>query len=175
MRVKVNQGAAVPELAEQGWRVFLVKIQNDSGATANLRAVSPNALSVFEGGPTSTPSDKALQKSSTPKPDLDDRWLELQLFDSPPLRSTLSGLPLDYRIIQLYSRDAGKREARISFNVGQGTQDLGFRNDVDILFTALSAQSVTLRVQDEHGAPATASFLIRDAQHRVYPAISKRL
>ena len=32
-----------------------------------------------------------------------------------------------------------------------------------------------LRVQDEHGRPATAAFLIRDALDRIYPNISKRL
>src|SRR6185436_3675008 len=34
MRVKVAQGPAKPELMEQGWRQFLVKVQNDSGTTA---------------------------------------------------------------------------------------------------------------------------------------------
>src|SRR4026208_2347632 len=97
------------------------------------------------------------------------------MVDAQPLRQKLSGLPLDYRIVQLYSRDAGKREARISFNVGQGTQDLGFRNDADILFDAVPAQAVVLRVLDEQGEPTMASFLIRDSQQRVYPAITKRL
>jgi len=59
-----------------------------------------------------------------------------------PLTPTLSGLALEYRIVQLYSRDAGKREAKISFNVGQGTQDIGYRNDVDVLFTSLPASDV---------------------------------
>ncbi|MBO0861973.1 MAG: CehA/McbA family metallohydrolase, partial [Chloracidobacterium sp.] len=68
-----------------------------------------------------------------------------------------------------------KREARISFNVGQGTQDIGFRNDVDILFNCLPAADVTLRVFDEHGQPTTASFIIRDAQDRIYPPRYKRL
>jgi len=171
MRVKVIQGAAKPELVEQGWRIFLVKVQNESGTTADLRALSPSAVSLFE--PANTASDKALQRAS--KPNLDDRWLELQMFNSQPLRSQLSGLALDYRIVQLYSRDPGKREARISFNVGQGTQDLGFRNETDTLFDCLPAQEVVLKVLDERGSPATASFLIRDAQQRVYPALSKRL
>ena len=42
----------------------------------------------------------------------------------------LSGLGLDYRILEIYSRDSGQRSAKISFNVGQGSQDIGFRNDV---------------------------------------------
>src|SRR5438105_10214620 len=59
MRVKVAQGPAKPELVEKGWRQFLVKIQNDSGATAELRAVSPSALSLFEGANLSpSSSDK---------------------------------------------------------------------------------------------------------------------
>jgi hypothetical protein len=110
----------------------------------------------------------------TPR-DVVDRWLALNLFTQPPLKRELSGLELEYRIIQLYSRDAGKREARISFNVGQGTQDIGFRNDVDILFTSQPSADVTLRILDADGRPATASFVIRDAQGRVYPAQIKRL
>src|SRR5205814_4022373 len=49
MRVKVAQGPAKPELMEQGWRQFLVKIENESGATAELKAVSPNAIALFKG------------------------------------------------------------------------------------------------------------------------------
>jgi hypothetical protein len=171
MRVKVAQGPAKPGLAEQGWRIFLVKVENDSGTTAELRAVSPNAVSVFE--PADNPSDKALQAGGKAAPN--ERWLDLKMFNAQPLRSQLSGLNLDYRIVQLYSRDPGKREARISFNVGQGTQDIGFRNDADVLFDCVPAQEVVLHVTDEQGKPTTASFLIRDSQQRVYPALSKRL
>jgi hypothetical protein len=102
-------------------------------------------------------------------------WLELQTYDAQPLGKSLSGLPLEYRIIQLYSRDAGRREAKISFNVGQGTQDLGFRNEVDTLFTCLPARTIKLLVLDENGQPTTAEFIIRDAQRRVYPSQAKRL
>src|SRR5687767_14788534 len=45
MRVKVETGPARPELVEQGWRQFLVKVQNQAGTTATLEAVSPNAQS----------------------------------------------------------------------------------------------------------------------------------
>ena len=55
-RVKVAPGPAKPELAEKGWRQFLVKVHNEAGVTAELRAVSPNALSLYEGGAGSTPS-----------------------------------------------------------------------------------------------------------------------
>ena len=67
------------------------------------------------------------------------------MFRDRPLKPTLSGLALEYRLLQIYSRDAGQREAKISFNVGQGTQDLGFRSDVDILFTCEPAVPVDAR------------------------------
>src|SRR5581483_6667107 len=78
-------------------------------------------------------------------------------------------------VIQLYSRDSGRREAQIGFNVGQGTQDIGFRNAADILFRCLPASEVTLRVRDENDQPTTAMFIIRDPQGRVYPSQAKRL
>src|SRR2546430_1458911 len=83
-------------------------------------------------------------------------------FDWQPLQPALSGLKVEYRIIALYSRDAGRREANISFNVGQGTQDLGFRNELPVLFTCQPAQPVTFRVRDENGEATTACFIIRD-------------
>ncbi|MCI0523928.1 MAG: CehA/McbA family metallohydrolase, partial [Acidobacteria bacterium] len=169
-RVRVTQGAAKAELVEKGWRAFLVKVRNEAGVTAALKAESPNALAVYatsRGNPR--PPQRVTQR------DVTDRWLDLAMFNKPPLKPTLSGLELEYRIIQLYSRDAGKREAKISFNVGQGTQDIGFRNDVDILFNCQPAVDVTLRVMDERGKPTTASFIIRDAQGFVYPPRTKRL
>jgi hypothetical protein len=173
-RVKVAQGVAKAELVEQGWRTFLVKVRNEAGVTAQLKAESPNALKVFSRGPRGSSMDPRPPQTITER-EVRDRWLDLAMFNKPPLKPTLSGLELEYRIIQLYSRDAGRREAKIGFNVGQGTQDIGFRNDTDILFNCRPAADVTLRVMDEYGKPTTASFIIRDAQQHVYPLQTKRL
>src|SRR6266545_4674285 len=150
MRVKVQQGPARPELVEQGWRHFLVKVANESGATSELQAVSPNAVSVFESGSAKNPSDTffRLKGKTPPLTDPAQLWLDLQMFDKQPLQKSLSGLAVEYRILQLYSRDAGKREGKFSFNIGQGTQDLGFRNEVDVLFACAPAYAVTLRVPE---------------------------
>lgn len=159
MRVKVSPGPAAPEILEQGWRLFLIKVQNQAGATSALRVSSPNAERLF----------------NSPADDVSNRWLDLQMFDSQPLQPKLSGAELEYRIIQLYSRDAGRREGKFAFNVGQGTQDLGFRNETDLLFTALPAREIQLRIRDENNLPTTASLVIRDAARRVYPSPAKRL
>jgi hypothetical protein len=158
-RVKVARGLAEAELVEGGWRHFLVKVQNEAGVTARLHAESPNAAKL----------------PGSPETQVSDRWLDLMTFDSQPLTPTLSGLRLEYRIIELYSRDAGQREAKVSFNVGQGTQDLGFRNELPVLFTCRPAQPITLRVRDESGEATTGSFTIRDKLGRVYPSPNKRL
>ena len=47
-RVKATQGPAAPELHQGGWSVFLVKVHNEAGVTADLAARSPNALPVFK-------------------------------------------------------------------------------------------------------------------------------
>ena len=159
MRVKVAQGPADPYLMQHGWTQFLVKVNNQAGVTAALKTQSPNAARLH----------------NSPAEAIDDRWLEVQTFDVQPLTKTLSGLELEYRLVQLYSRDAGKREARMGFNVGQGTQDIGFRNEIDILFTCRPAVEITLNVKDEEGQPTTGMFEIRDALGRVYPSQAKRL
>jgi len=82
---------------------------------------------------------------------------------------------VEYRILQLYSRDAGQREATLSMHVGQGTQDLGFRSEVPILFNSRSAIDIPLVIHDYDGQPTTCSLLIRDQQRRVYPNPSRRL
>jgi hypothetical protein len=158
-RVKAQQGPAQPVLVEQGWRTFLVKVHNEAGITAVLNATSPNAGPV----PNQPPGSNVR------------RWMDLQMVNRQPMRERLSGLEVEYKILQLYSRDAGKREAKLAFDVGQGTQDLGFRSEVDLLFTARPAVKVTLRVLDHDDTPATGSFLIRDAFGRVYPSQAKRL
>ena len=157
-RVKVEPGPAGRRLVEQGWSQFLVKIHNEAGVTAPLKATSPQALSMF----------------NAPKEQMEDRWMELKMFDDRPLQRTLSGVRLEYRIVQIYSRDAGKRAAVVSFDVGQGSQDLGFRNDVTLTFDAAASIPLTFRVKDADGTPSTAAFVVRDPQGRVYPSQAKR-
>jgi hypothetical protein len=169
-RVKATQGQAPARLVQLGWAVFVVKVQNEAGVTAPLVAESPNAAPLHKRS-TGSPEPKV----SVPASEIPQRWMDVKMFDDRPLNKSLSGLALEYRLIQISSRDAGPREAKIKFNVGQGTQDLGFRSDVDILFQCAPAVPVVLDVRDDDGRPTMASFLFRDAQGRVYPAQSRRL
>jgi len=153
-RVIVEAGPAKPVLIENEWRQYLVKVENRAGVTARLRVESPQ-----------TESFKSHVKKVDP-----DRWLKLKMFEGRPLRAKLSGVGLEYRIIQIHSRDRGKKSSVIGFNVGQGSQDLGFRNDVMMTFDCLPTFPVTLKIFDEEGAPTTAGFIVRDPAGRTYPS-----
>jgi hypothetical protein len=169
-RVSVVPGPAPRELVQQGWRTFLVKVHNQAGINPELKLESPNVAPLYRGS-TGSPRPKIDISPS----DVRDRWLDASFFTNNPLQKRLSGLALEYRVLQLYSRDAGQREATLGFNVGQGTQDLGFRNETPVLFKCLSAISVKVNVADVDGRPTTASFVIRDRLGRVYPNPARRL
>jgi hypothetical protein len=173
-RVKVAEGPVKKELMQQGWRAFLVKVHNEAGINPVLLAESPNALPVYEKGKGAREEPRKDQKLVNPE-DVPDRFLDLNMLQREPLKDKLSGLLVEYRVLLLYSRDAGQREASLSFHIGAGTQDIGFRNAVPILFNCKSAVAVKLQIHDVDGEPTTANFIIRDAQDRVYPLPSRRL
>ncbi len=167
-RVKVARGDAVADLAQGGTRAFLVKVINLAHVTSPLRVQSPNAAATVESyrvRPSATPITTS---------DIRDRWTQLNFFRKPPLQERLSGLEIEYVILEIFSRDAGQRAAVLGFDVGQGTQDIGFRNDISILFNATPTRNIKLAIKDEKGNPTTASLTIHDRRDRLYPNPSKR-
>jgi hypothetical protein len=163
-RVKVSKGAASPRLIQGGWSSFIVKIHNDAHVTAQLEVESPHSLPPMHrtsGKPT------VLEKDVITPGQASNRFLELHVYRNRPLLPNLSGLGLEYAVVQIYSKDAGSREAEIGFNIGQGTQDIGFRNTINILFDVRPSVKVTLQVKDDDGSPAMASFLITDGIERM--------
>src|SRR5215471_295173 len=79
-RVKVSQGPAKAELVEQGWRTFLVKVRNEAGVTAQLKAESVQALPVYARSQESPQSPLSHSpKPSVKQSDVAERWLELNV------------------------------------------------------------------------------------------------
>jgi len=75
------------------------------------------------------------------------------------LLPNLSGLRLEYGVLQVYSKDAGQREAEIGFNIGQGTQDIGSQcNPYFIQYTSVCKSD--LRIQDDDGFVGNGFFCI---------------
>ena len=169
-RVKADPGPAPAILVQGEWRLFLVKVFNQSGVTSELKLTSPNAALVFR------PSTAAARPAPGLTPaDVADRWMDHAKVNVRPLSPKLSGLAVEYRPFWIYSRDAGRREGRLKFDVGQGSEDLGFRSDLDVLFVCEPATKVALEVLDVDGKPTTAAFVFRDALGRTYPSASRRL
>jgi hypothetical protein len=163
-RVKVFRGPAKAQLIQNGWVSYLVKVHNEAGVTAKLEVQSPNAeLPLHAPSFDHRVDDK---KKLTPG-QVANRFLEIQLYRSRPMLAHLSGLKLEYGILQIYSKDAAQREAEIGFNVGQGTQDIGFRNTINILFNISASVKLTLNIKDDDGSPTMASFLITDGIERI--------
>ena len=147
-RVKVERGPAQAQLIEGGWTSYLVKVHNDADVNAELVVESPNAMPILH---RSSNEHRALLENTLSPGQVANRFLELAMYQNRPLHKNLSGLKLEYVVLQAYSREAGRREAKIGFHVGQGTQDIGFRNTVDVLFDVAPAVDVMFNVIDERG------------------------
>jgi hypothetical protein len=111
-KLETQPGSAKPELAEQGWCVFLVKLYNTPGlANVELEADSPNAQPMQRRS-TSAQAPKVVSAGEVGK-----RFLDLMMYGNQPLVRNLSGLELEYRILQIYCRDAGRKEALLGFSL----------------------------------------------------------
>ncbi|WP_229254365.1 CehA/McbA family metallohydrolase [Dyadobacter sp. NIV53] len=178
-RVKVDRGMAAPKLVQGGWTSFLVKINNEAGVTAKLEVESPNAAKPVH----SWSFDSRVKKENMISPgQVANRFLEVQMYTNRPLQPNLSGLKLEYAVVQIFCKDAGKREAEIGYNVGQGSQDIGFRNTIPVLFEVEPSIKVNMQVKDEDGSATMGSFLITSATDHpagkltgIYPLPSRRV
>jgi hypothetical protein len=112
-RVKAARGPRRARLTLDQPTLMLVKVHNEAGVRHGLLVKSEQLI---------VPDKKEA-----------DRWVEASI--APLGAKGLSGRKLEYRILKLTARQSGKREATLTFDVGQGTQDLGFRAEVPVLFT----------------------------------------
>jgi len=165
-RVKVARGPAEPTLQQAGWTPVLVKIVNESTVKKPLKIASPQSGAVYSGRGERNPKDD---------PKIVERFLELEMFTDPPMTKELSGLGVEYALALIYSSDAGKREATIGFDIGQGNQDLGFRAETAVLFEVKPAIKVKVSVTDFDGKPTVGRFTFTDAAGHVSPPQPKRL
>ena len=176
-RVKVQRGPAPVVLQQAGYTPVLVKILNESTVTKRLRIVSPQAGPPY-AGVAELSMKRQQQEGLRPNENTartTDRFLHVEMFASPPMTDSLSGLEVEYAIALIYSSEAGKREATIGFDVAQGNQDLGFRGEVPVLFEIRKARPVRLIIRDADGEPTVAKLLFRDSAGHVCPPQPRRL
>jgi hypothetical protein len=163
-RVKLALGESDATLQQQGWRAFLVRVHNEPRVSARLAVSSKN----------SQPTMDFAREGTIRADDVKQRWMKVEMIDKKPMNPRLSGLQVEYRIITIFSRDAGDREGHIAFNIGHGTQDVGFRNDLHVLFHCEPAVKVAFIIKDVDGTPTTGSLVIQDRQGQLYPLPARR-
>lgn len=105
MRVKLERGPAEARLTTGKPSAFVVRIENEARTSATLH------LRVREVGSR-------------------DRWLRHELGE----KGKLTGSRVQRLTLTLTPDAAGMREALFVADIGQGTQDLGFRAELAILF-----------------------------------------
>jgi len=107
-RVKVGRGPFTPDLIRGRTAHAVVRVINQSGGRPRLAAHAR-----YAGG--ASPFAVAVATAGGLTPDL-------------------SGGPVDYRLLTIRCETAGRHELTVGFDAGQGTQDLGFRGEVPVLF-----------------------------------------
>ncbi len=108
-RVKVARGKGPAELVQGREGVFLIEVANDAGAKGQMR------LRISSGPDTAGLFTADLVRKGA----VGDR---------------LDGTSLQYLLVTVRCREAGRREAVFLLDAGQGTQDLGFRSEIPVLF-----------------------------------------
>ena len=112
-RISVERAAAPARLVEQGWRAYLVKVRNEAGVTGVLSMESPAGATCLP--PRHRPGDGS---SIGPAGRHHGSVARSGHLRQKPMEPQLSGLDLEYRIVLLYSRDRGRREAQLGAIAG---------------------------------------------------------
>ena len=113
-------------LMQNNWTTFLVKVHNRGYVRTPLDVSSPQLL---------TAEEVAIAEAGEANKSNDwHRWIAIKVINDPPMQKPLSGERLDYRIIQIFSRDSGTRAADIKVNLMGGQVTSGHYADVSLLF-----------------------------------------
>jgi hypothetical protein len=114
-RVEVSTKISKYALQQSGWTNYLVKIENKAAYAGRLKVQSPNAEALFveTRDETSMRPEEMLTKQQ-----LQERYLAVNLYRNTPLSPTLSGNPVEYAILQLYTKRSGSLQADIDFFIG---------------------------------------------------------
>ena len=191
---RTTAGGAPRTLIEQGWRVYLVHVFNPIDSRDNLTVIRDGEAghwsSGIGGSPEPTPLSAhtdaerpGLNQSVNAAPRIAQRWMTSQMYEAPPLAAALSGFRVEYRVIQLFSRDRGQRDKYFNFSLGAPEEQSAShwngnrisRRGVNVSFECLPSRDVTLKVLDVDGRGCMASLVISDALGRIYPLQAMRL
>jgi N-methylcarbamate hydrolase len=179
-------GAAPPRLVQHGWRSFLVRVANPHRIDATLVELNHGVFGLIDH--KSHAARTVLRDTLDSVPRIRDAWLEAKL--STP--ATLSGLEVEYKVVSVYSREAGTRSGGLMFTAAveewpaslsrpaaelagrrmmMETKDYAATFDFD----CAPAREIRVDVREPDGSSCVAAIRVRDDQGRSYPSKAMRL
>ena len=182
--LRITSGGAPPTLIEQGWRMFLVRAANPRGLTDNIWLSSGDTLGqiMASGSHSAQRADPTNWYNKAPL--IEKMWLLSRMYETTPILRFgqelpvvgLSGSPVEYRVIQLYSRDHGQRRADLIVYMfpKAGDRD-GSSGHREFTFDCLPSRTVRLEVLDVDGRGCVAALTIKDKLDHIYPPQAMRL
>lgn len=183
----IAQGGAPLQLLEQGWRLFLVRVQHPATRNDSIlfgsssRQGTPGRMAPGLG---QMAQRTYLMDTLNKGPLIEKMWFTSEFYAATAGTQSgtkiqtisLTAVPIEYQVIQIFSRDAGHRAADFYLTVypngGNGSSKSGHRQ---FEFDCLPTKPVTLSVLDCDGRGCVASLTIRDNVNRIYPPQTMRL
>ena len=186
---RVAPGEAPRTLIEQGWRMFLFRVENNGNKTHNINFSTGWGWNSATPGNMMVGADGMAQRAYlldtlNKAPLIEKMWLLPQMQGATTLIHdgsqvpviALSGIQVEYQVLQLFSRDHGRRKANLvlstfprNSNGRPGTASKEFE------FDCLPTRDIALGVRDVDGRRCVASLTIRDKSGLVYPPLAMRL
>ncbi len=158
--INTSLGNAPMRLYKNGWSSFLVKVINEAGTKDTITVSCPDAKETIHNPLRVAHFDyKKLKQQQDPS-----KYMEVQMFHARPLRPELTGLKLEYAVVQLYTNKSGSVNTSLHFNLkGVNETKSDENNTVRLSMKSGSTVKVKLRVTDTDGSPTMASFIIRNS------------
>jgi hypothetical protein len=185
---QVGVGGAKRVLVEQGWRIFLIRVENPAGKSVDINfsrgLSSPTPGHMMPGAYFSLAQRAHLMDTVQKAPLIEKMWLFSQLQGTTGLSFhgvdvpiiALSGFPIEYQVIQLFSRDPGQHNGSLTLSrFARGSALFLGSTSQTFDFECLPTRDIPLTIHDEDGQGCMASLTIKDPQGLVYPPEAMRL
>lgn len=183
----IMPGGAPKTLVEQAWRMFLIRVANPAGHTdaINFSRGLAGAQTAGQMLPQFSLSQRAwLADTLNKAPLIADRWLLAQMYGATPNAFlgfplptvVLSGIPVEYHVIELFSNARGSKTTDLLLTVVSG-KSTGIPLGVPkrFQFDCLPTRDIRLGIKDVDGRGCMASIVIKDELGRIYPPQAMRL
>ncbi|MBU3004249.1 CehA/McbA family metallohydrolase [Paraglaciecola arctica] len=165
-QVNIVKGNATPLVTQAGWANYLIKVINPHRLKGDVIISSPNALPIYH---KSVGEQYALQEHFIDDKTIDTSFLELAIYRDTPLSSTLSTFPVEYRILQIYTREKGTKTATFySEFISEKTpeKEVISKQPVILELPIKAATKVIFNIQDQSNGSPVAAFTISDGVSR---------